>query len=110
MTQKQAFATLLAHSVVALAILIAATVLCYAGKLSADAVVALFGAAIGLLGANAQTLGGQVINGGPKPNYDKLAQTNPAELERVLAGQRGDTPRGSTTTTTTIAEPLPAEG
>lgn len=109
MTQRQAFATLIAHSVVALAILIAATVLCYATKLSADAVVALFGAAIGLLGANAQTLGAQVINGGPKPNYDKLAQSNPSELERVLAAQRGDNQAGTTTTTTTKTDALPAE-
>lgn len=89
MTQRQAFATLIAHSIVALSILIAATVLCYAGKLSADAVVALFGAAIGLLGANAQVLGGQVINGGPKPNYDKLAVSDPQALAAMMAMQQG---------------------
>lgn len=89
MTQRQSFAVLVAHSVVAIAILIAATVLCYAGKLSADAVVALFGAAIGLLGANAQSLGSQVINGGPKPNYDKLAVSDPAALSAMMASQQG---------------------
>lgn len=93
MTQRQSFAMLVAHSLVAVAILIAATVLCMAGKLDASAVIALFGAAIGLLGANGQTLATQVVNGGPKPDYNKLAITDPSELARVLAGQRGETPQ-----------------
>lgn len=74
--------------VLSLAVLGAATLLCYAGKLDASAVIALFGAAIGLLGSNAQTLGTGIINGGPKPNYDKLGATDPAELSRVLSNQR----------------------
>lgn len=92
MTQRQSFAVLVVHALVAIAVLSAATVLCYSGKLDSSAVIALFGTAIGLLGANGQALATQAINGGPKPDYNKLAQSNPAELERVLAGQRGATP------------------
>lgn len=74
--------------VLSLAVLGAATLLCYAGKLDASAVVALFGAAVALLGSNAKDLGTGIVNGGPKPNYDKLAQSDPAELGRVLESQR----------------------
>lgn len=93
MTQRQSFAVLVVHGVVALAILLAATVLCYAGKLDASALVGLFGTAIALLGVNGAQLGSQIVNGGPKPNYDKLAKSDPAELGRVLAGERGETPQ-----------------
>lgn len=78
--------------VLSLAVLGAATLLCYAGKLDASAVIALFGAAIGLLGSNAQTLGNGIVNGGPKPNYDKLAASDPSELSRVLESQRATKP------------------
>lgn len=106
MTQRQSFAVLVVHGLVAVAVLAAATLLCYSGKLDSGAVIALFGTAIGLLGANGQTLATQAINGGPKPDYNKLAQSNPLELERVLAGQRGDAPG---TTSPPVGEgPVPA--
>lgn len=92
MTQRQSFYVLVAHLIVTIAVLIAATVLCGIGKLDQNAVVALFGAAIGLLGANGQSLGSAVINGGPKPDYNKLSQSDPAELSRVLEAQRGTKP------------------
>lgn len=110
MTQRQSFAVLVVHGLVAVAVLTAATILCYAGKLDSGAVIALFGTAIGLLGANGQTLATQAINGGPKPDYNKLATTNPAELERVLAGQRGEVPAPPPGTTTTTETPAAAVG
>lgn len=84
---------LVVHAVIAIAVLAAATLLCYSGKLDSGAVIALFGTAIGLLGANGQTLATQAINGGPKPDYNKLARENPDELARVLAAQRGEVPQ-----------------
>jgi hypothetical protein len=66
----------------------AATLLCYANKLDSSAVIALFGAAVGLLGGNAQSLGASIVNGGPKPDYGKLAASDPEELRRVLDKQR----------------------
>ncbi len=86
-TQRQSFAVLIAHMVLALAVLLSATMLCYSGKLDASAVIALFGAAVGLLGGNAQTLGASIVNGGPKPDYKQLAQTNPEELTRIMDTQ-----------------------
>lgn len=92
MTQKQSFAVLVVHAIVALSILLAATVLCYSGKLDASAVVGLFGTAIALLGVNSGQLGQQIINGGPKPNYDKLAVNDPEAFERLM--QRQDYGKG----------------
>lgn len=109
MTQRQSFAVLVVHAVVALSILLAATILCYAGKLDASAVVGLFGTAIALLGVNSGQLGQQIINGGPKPNYDKLGQNDPAELGRVLAAQRGDPPGHPTEPAAVAGEPLTTE-
>lgn len=77
MTQRQSFAVLIAHMTLALAVLMAATFLCYTGKLDASAVVALMGAAIALLGGNAKELGQSITNGGPKPDYRLMAQTDP---------------------------------
>lgn len=93
MTQRQSFAVLVLHAVVALSILLAATVLCYSGKLDASAVVGLFGTAIALVGVSSSQFSQQVTNGGPKPDYTKLALSNPDELARVLAGQRGEPPQ-----------------
>lgn len=107
MTQRQSFAVLVVHGLVAVAVLAAATLLCYSGKLDSGAVIALFGTAIGLLGANGQTLATQAINGGPKPDYNKLAQSNPAELERVLAGQRGESPDPTPPAASAAAAALP---
>lgn len=90
MTQRQSFALLIAHMLLALGILAAATVLCAIGKLQADAVIALFGAAVGLLGGNAQSLGQAAINGGPKPDLTKLAEQGSPKLAASLSGRGVD--------------------
>lgn len=83
---------LLAHMLVALGIITAATVLCAIGKLQSDALIALYGAAVGLLGGNAQSLGAAVINGGSKPDLTKLAESSPAALQQVMQTASGHTP------------------
>lgn len=77
--------------IVSLAILAAATTLCAIGKLQSDAVIAIYGAAIGLLGGNAQSLGSAAINGGPKPDLNRMADRS-AHDAMVAAGaiRQGD--------------------
>jgi hypothetical protein len=86
-TQRQSFAVLIAHMILSLAVLISASLLCYTGKLDASAVIALFGAAVGLMGGNAQALGASIVNGGPKPDYRQMGQSDPAALERMMDKQ-----------------------
>lgn len=76
MTQGQSFRVLIAHMFVSILILAGATTLCALGKLQSDALIAIYGAAIGLMGGNAQSLGTAAINGGPKPNLDRMAETS----------------------------------
>lgn len=92
MTQAQSFRLLIAHMAVALGILAGATVLCAIGKLQSDAVIALYGAAVGLLGGNAQSLGQAAINGGPKPDLTKLAQSGRGDLAASLSGPAAPQP------------------
>lgn len=76
-TQRQSLAILLAQTVVAVAVLVAATVLAALDKIDGAAVTAIYGAAIGLVGPATVTLGSAMINGGPRPDYRQLANASP---------------------------------
>lgn len=83
MTQRQAFVALIAQSVVAIAVLVCATVLSASGHIDASAVTALFGAAIGLVGPATVSLGARAMNGGPQPDYATLARVAPHLLPQA---------------------------
>jgi hypothetical protein len=87
-TQRQSLAILLAQLGISLAVLIAATVLAAMGVLDGEAVVALFGAAIGGVASGSATLGHSAINGGPKPDLNTLAASHPDVAARLSSGQR----------------------
>lgn len=76
-TQRQSLVILLAQTVIVIVALVAATVLCGMGRLDSASVMAIFGAAIGLTGPSTVSLGSQMINGGPKPDYAQLARSSP---------------------------------
>lgn len=83
MTQRQSLAALLAQVGVSVAALVGATVLCAMGKLEGEALVALYTAALALASTGAAATARQAINGGPKPDLTKLAQTHPEMVERM---------------------------
>ena len=85
MTQRQSFGVLIAHGVIALALITAASVLAGLHVLDASAVTAIFGAVIGFVGGAGISQGAAIINGGPKPDMTKLAQVDPAALSMLLA-------------------------
>ncbi len=87
MTQRQSLAALLAQVAVAFAVLAGATALCGIGKISGESLTALYGAAIGLASAGAAATAAAAINGGPKPDLTRLAESNPAMAERMTSGQ-----------------------
>lgn len=97
---------MIAHMILALSVLVAASILCAIDKLDSSAVIALFGAAIGLLGGNAQSIGTAVINGGPKPDYRMVAQVAPEQLAAIVAASMG---KQAPTTTATTATAQPTE-
>lgn len=93
MTQRQSFGVLIAHGIIALALLASAAALCALGKIDAAAFTGLAGAVLGFAGGAGITQGQAIINGGPKPDYTKLGQSDPDALARLL---------------TKVGDPLPA--
>lgn len=91
MTQRQSFGVLIAHGVIALALLASAALLCALGKIDAAAFTGLAGAVLGFAGGAGITQGQAIINGGPKPDMTKLAQSDPDTLARYLT-KPGDAP------------------
>lgn len=79
---------IIAHMVMGIAVLTGATVLCALGKLQSDSLVVLYTAAIALIAGNAKSLGDAAINGGPKPDLTKLAESDPRTAERVTLGTK----------------------
>lgn len=65
MNGKQSLYVLLIHGGIALAVVVAATVLAFHGSLDAEAATAIFGAALGLAGGSASALAalGSAVNG-----------------------------------------------
>lgn len=93
-TQRQSLAILLAQTVVAVAVLTAATVLAALDKIDGAAVTAIYGAAIGLVGPATVTLGSAMINGGPKPDFAQIARSSP-EAAVALAAHANPNPPSS---------------
>lgn len=75
MNGKQALYVMALHGTIALAVVIAATVLAFHGSLDAEAATAIFGAAIGLAGGSASALGtlAGAINGKAVVSTESLA-------------------------------------
>lgn len=73
---KQSLYVLALHGAIALAVVIAATVLAFHGALDAEAATAIFGAAIGLAGGSASSLGALAgaVNGKSTITEASLAQ------------------------------------
>ena len=92
MTQRQSLAALLAQVSVGFAVLAGATVLCAMGKIDGSALTALYGSAIALASTAAAATSAAAINGGPKPDLTKLAETNPAMAERITSQQAQPAP------------------
>lgn len=84
-TQRQSLAALLAQVGVSIAALVGATILCAMDKLEGEALVALYTAALALASTGAAATARQAINGGPKPDYTKLAQTHPQVVAEMYA-------------------------
>ena len=95
MTQRQSFGVLVAHALIALALIISASVLAALHVLDASAVTAIFGAVLGFAGGAGIAQGAAIINGGPKPDLTKLAATDPEAVARLL-GKQSIMPNGST--------------
>jgi hypothetical protein len=95
-TQRQNLAVLLAQAGVILAVLIAATVLCGMDKIDGAAVTAVYGAALGAVGVTTMSLGNAAINGGPKPDLNKLAESS-TEASVILAHKQAPSSHAETT-------------
>ena len=90
MTQRQSFGVLIAHALIAMALIGAAASLGAIGVLDAAAVTGIFGAVLGFAGGAGISQGAAIINGGPKPDYGKLAQADPQVFAQNLAAARGE--------------------
>jgi hypothetical protein len=75
---------LIAHGLIALALITTTTVLGALHILDASAVTAIFGAVLGFAGGAGISQGAAIINGGPKPDMRLLGQTDPATLAAYL--------------------------
>lgn len=87
MTQRQSFGVLIAHGVLAALLIVAASVLAALHVLDASAVTAIFGAVIGFAGGAGISQGSAIINGGPKPDWTKMVESNPELAARMLSRQ-----------------------
>jgi hypothetical protein len=83
MTQRQSFGVLIAHVLTALALIVAGSVLAAMHVLSGEAVTGLFGAVLGFVGGASVSQGASIINGGPKPDLNRLYGDNPEMAGRL---------------------------
>lgn len=91
-TQRQSLAIMLAQTAVAVAVLAAATLLAAMSKIDGAAVMAIYGAAIGLVGPSTVTLGSAMINGGPKPDYRQLVNSSTEAAVALAQHAPGNNP------------------
>jgi hypothetical protein len=73
-----------------MALIGAAATLAALRVLDAAAVTGIFGAVLGFAGGAGISQGAAIINGGPKPDYAKLAQADPETFAANLAAARGE--------------------
>jgi len=90
MTQRQSFGILIAHALIALSLIGAAATLAALHVLDASAVTGIFGAVLGFAGGAGISQGAAIINGGPKPDYGKLAKADPETFAANIAAARGE--------------------
>lgn len=85
MTQRQSFGVLVMQGMIALAVIASVSVLGWAKVLSGEAVTGIIGAVLGLAGGASVAQSASIINGGPKPDWAKLAGTNPELIAQMLS-------------------------
>lgn len=84
---RQALYVMALHGTIALAVVIAATVLAFHGSLDAEAATAIFGTAVGLAGGSASALGalGSVVNGKSVVTQQMLAEQGATNRTAIVS-------------------------
>lgn len=85
MTQRQSFYVLVMQGIIALAVVSSVSLLGWGGVLSGEAVTGVIGAVLGLAGGASVAQSSAIINGGPKPDWTKLVESNPELAARMMS-------------------------
>lgn len=87
MTQRQSFGTLIAYVVLILSALGCATLLAVMDKIDSAAVMGILGGAVTGAAVLVHSTAQAAINGGPKPDLTKLAASDAAAVQAIVAKQ-----------------------
>lgn len=108
MSGPQTWYVMALHGAIAMAVVIAATLLAYHGSIDGQTVSVVYGAALGLAGASASSIAAlaQAVNGKSVVSHDDMAAREQT-LRTAITTPAAGPPADSTTTTTVHTDTVP---